>query len=307
MTYKLKCPACSHPLYLPATSQDDPLEVLCLNCKYKYHAVYSQVESFGGVSKRLGLLWLNNSTNELKPFEFKPRGLPSTHSGRNDNLILLSWVRGKKKVRSSLSAIVNCSTGRTYQLFALGWRITLNTFVWSFSVWTAFIAFAIFPHPLTPICLFFSSIPAITSSCFVLHELKQHFRERNERVVARLSAEQQLLSQKYELDQKIAQLNHELQANHRLIQRLQDLQCKMISTAPDFYTNRCEVITRGINILEAGLETIQNLIAGYTKIIDILAIEYETSRLAEQIPDDFSEKVLTKLEELKGIEAVSSE
>ena len=47
--------------------------------------------------------------------------------------------------------------------------------------------------------------------------------------------------------------------------------------------------------------------ARYFKIVEIIDIEYETSRLAEQIPEDVTQKILKRLDELKAVEAKKEE
>jgi hypothetical protein len=42
---------------------------------------------------------------------------------------------------------------------------------------------------------------------------------------------------------------------------------------------------------------------GYGHICNMLTIDYETSRLARQLPDDATAKILSQLEELKTLEA----
>jgi len=43
----------------------------------------------------------------------------------------------------------------------------------------------------------------------------------------------------------------------------------------------------------------QNLIDGYTQVAAILEIEFQTSRLAEELPEDVSEQIFGRMEELK--------
>jgi hypothetical protein len=132
-------------------------------------------------------------------------------------------------------------------------------------------------------------------------------RTRDNKELARLGSEQRLLLQKFELEQRTQELRQELEGNFRIISRLKGLRRKMLNAGEELYANRVETVSKGINVLEKQLDLSQNLIAGYTQIIDILAIEYETSRLAEQIPEDVSERILLRLEELRAIEAKKEE
>ena len=77
----------------------------------------------------------------------------------------------------------------------------------------------------------------------------------------------------------------------------------MLITDEELYTTRIAVVSNGINVLENNLVLSQKLVNKYEHICNMLAIDYETSSLAKQLPDDITAKILNQLEELKTIEA----
>jgi hypothetical protein len=134
-----------------------------------------------------------------------------------------------------------------------------------------------------------------------LHHQAQRSQNQGENELARLGSEQRLLLQKFELEQRTQDLRQELECNWRMIDRLKNLRRKMLNAEEELYANRIETVSKGINLLDKQLDITQNLITGYTQVTDILAIEYETSRLAEQLPEDIDLKILGKLNELKTL------
>ena len=133
------------------------------------------------------------------------------------------------------------------------------------------------------------------------------FRERNKYNLARLSYEQKLLKDHYELNQRLQELRQEQKADQLMIEQLRSLRQKMIKVQTDLYTNRAATVSRGIDALEKQMELTQTLITGYAQTTNILLIEYRTSTLAQQLPGDITSQVLSKMEELKAIEAMKAD
>lgn len=81
----------------------------------------------------------------------------------------------------------------------------------------------------------------------------------------------------------------------------------MSDTDANMYARRITTVASGINVIEDQLDLVQNLLDGYTQLLKIIEIEYETSRLAEKLPSNFTSQVLTRLEELKAVEEKKQE
>lgn len=77
----------------------------------------------------------------------------------------------------------------------------------------------------------------------------------------------------------------------------------MLSTDEQMYAVRTATVSNGINVLENNLSLTQNFVERYEHICNMLTIDYETSGLAKQLPDDITVKILGQLKELKAIEA----
>ncbi len=128
------------------------------------------------------------------------------------------------------------------------------------------------------------------------------YRLRDRRLLRRLDAEQRLLQQQFALEQKQALFAHQLRQQQRLLKRLQTLQERMQAADESMYARRIEVVKRGIATVKETTTLTQHLRDGYGQLVKILAIEYETSRLAEQLPENNSRDILVRVSELEAME-----
>lgn len=321
MTRQLKCPACRQPLYFPAVEEcdEDFLDSICSCCKYKYALIHTEVLSFASsvqvlrTSKyrkqpsysRTYKLRLLKADGTIKSLEFSTLGQEERISALpEDEILLLYSMRGK--ALQNLVWIENYTTGESHLLQKPGAGARSAGFS---AGALALVASGILASALNiPMNKFFvaTAMPAAVGvGAYVTKRKSIKVSDRLE--LGRLASEQQLLAQKHELDQKIAELTQELKTNNRMIKRLETLQRKMIGADEDLYANRIETVAKGISVLEKQLDLTKNLINGYFKIVEIIDIEYETSRLAEQIPEDLTEKILRRLDELKAVEAKKEE
>ncbi|MBD2021073.1 hypothetical protein H6F43_12875 [Leptolyngbya sp. FACHB-36] len=120
----------------------------------------------------------------------------------------------------------------------------------------------------------------------------------------RLLADQQLLVQKRKIEQRVEELNHDSKANQVLIQQLDDLKRKMTHLDQRLYSSRIVRTNSAITILKQQIGNNYRLVREYGRAVKMIDIEVETSWIADQLPDseDFTRKILRRLEELKTIE-----
>lgn len=316
MLNQLNCPCCKKPLYLPQAGQfdEDVLEVICAACKSKYALVYLEVLNFASSvepiqwqrsgqpikynrSYKLRALTLNKA---IKAINFStPEQDEELQAPPGDELLLLYTMRGNQL--ENLVFVINCTTGQVCQSLALigrarvaGVNAALVT-LFGGGLLSIFI----------PGVILVTTIPsAIAVGVYVMR--RKLPKERDNRVLAKLAAEQKLLQYKFTLEQPVETLRQEEVSNQRLIRRLELLQQKMLKVG-ELYKERAEKIESAIMILEKQLRLIEHLIAGYTRLAEMIDIEYETSRLAEQLPENMDAQILRQLDELKAIEAKKEE
>ena len=137
--------------------------------------------------------------------------------------------------------------------------------------------------------------------------MRQRLKERDRQELGRLTSEQQLLSQKHEMEQQILKLQQELNANRKLIRRLKNLQQKMLSAQQELYSRQIDITSKGIDKIAQQIKLSEELLYGYCQIIRMISIEYETSRIAQVLPENVGEKILRQLDELKAIELKKQE
>ena len=128
------------------------------------------------------------------------------------------------------------------------------------------------------------------------------YRLRDRTLLRRLDAEQNLLRQQYALEQKQAFFIQRLRQQQRLLKRLVALKrCMQVADAT-LYARRIEVVGRAITTLKETTVLTESLRDGYGQLVKMLAIEYETSRLAEQLPDNSSQEIFRRMGELEALE-----
>ncbi len=321
MTCQLKCPACRHLLYFPDFKEcdEDFLESICTSCNYKYALIRTEVSSFASnvevlqtnkykkhpEYRRIYQLRLLKADKTIQSLGFSTPGQAEKLSALpGDELLLLYVMRGEAV--EDLISIKNSTTGMSCLLVSPGAKAKSAGFGTGIATLVGGVLLAGFVHiPLNKTFLA-TVVPSAVGVGAYVTRLKDP-RNRDRKELARLGAEQRLLLQKFDLEQRTQELCQELESNRRIISRLKGLRRKMLNAGEEMYANRIETVSKGISVLDKQLDLTQNLIAGYTQIIDILAIEYETSRLAEQIPEDISQKILLRLEELKAIEVKKEE
>ncbi len=321
MTRQLKCPACRHLLYFPDLEECDEnfLESICTKCKYKYALIHTEVLNFASSVEilrtnkykkhpeytRIYQLRLSKPDKTIQSLQFSTPGQAQKLSALpGDELLLLYVMRGR--ALEDLVSVENSTTGTSCLLLSPGAKAKSAGFGTGIATLTGGALLAAFVNIPLDKTFLATAVPSAVGVGACVTRLKDP-RTRDKKELARLGSEQRLLLQKFDLEQRTQALRQELESNYRIISRLKSLQRKMQNAAQEMYANRIETVSKGINVLDKQLDLTQNLIAGYTQIIDVLAIEYETSRLAEQIPEDISEKILLRLEELKATEAKKEE
>lgn len=320
MTYQLNCPNCSKNLYfLIVGENEDFSESICRNCHYKYALHQIEVGSFVSTVEtqssntftentsysRVYNLRVQQANGTLKSLTFSTPGQAEKISGSADDTILLLYtMRGK--VSQDLVWIKNLTTGKSHLLLKPGAKAR------SLGFNTAFLTLAASGILAGILCIpvnqFFwsAAIPgSISVGVYVAKRSSLKVSDRAE--LKQLSSEQQLVAQRHELEQKIAGFTEELKKSQSIIQRLIRLQSKMMGVGEDLYASQLVTVNKGINVIQEQLSLLQDLIKGYSQLIRIIEIDFETSQLVEQLPGDISDKILRRLEELKAIQIKKEE
>lgn len=320
MTYQLKCPNCSKHLYFTVFGENgDFSESLCRSCQYKYTLQQTEIGNFiSTVETKSSNTFTENTSyscvynlrlqqpnGTLKSLTFSTPGQAEKISGlAGDTILLLYTMRGK--VLEDLVWLENLTTGKSHLLFHPGAKARLLGVNTAFLTLVANGLLAGLLH--IPVNQFFwaAAIPgSIGVGVYVTKRSSIKVSDHAE--LRQLSSEQQLLAQKHELEQKITGFAQELNENQSIIQRLTRLQSKMISVGENLYASELVTVAKGINVIQKQLGLLQNLSDGYSQLIKVIEIEFETSGLVEQLPGDINEKIFKRLEELKTIQIKKEE
>lgn len=325
MTLQIPCPACRHSVYFPSFEEcdEDFLESICPRCDYRYALLRTEVASFNShieswyrskynkqpEYRRVYQLRLydagnTNKDNTFKALDFSTLGREEKISAvAGDKLLLLYLMQGK--VLKNLLWLENSSTGKSYLLRKPGTRAKALAFNISKLALAITVPLCIL-NPTTNRLLLAAAAPT-AAGIGTYATVRQRLKERDRQELGRLASEQKLLLQKYNIEQQNLTLQQELNTNKKLIQRLKKLQQKMLDTQQEIYSRQIEIMTRGIDKIAQQIELAEELLDGYNQIIKMISIEYETSRIAQVIPENVSEKILRQLEELKAIELKKQE
>ncbi|AFZ34839.1 hypothetical protein Sta7437_1269 [Stanieria cyanosphaera PCC 7437] len=328
MTEEIKCPACRQPLYLPDLSicNEERVMVICRSCHYQYAVSYAIAESCSSEvitltktkflnkpkQQRLYQLKVNYQSTLQKTFQFTNFDLKEKFTANaGDSLVLLHTIDNKNNLdliwlknlehnldyqvlfprkqqlfqgaKISSLTILGCSTLALIDLF---YPVVANHFIWLGTI------------PLAITTGFYSSI-----------RYRRKYQQLAANNLNRLASEQNILAKLKTLTSRLKQLNQNKTSEENLLNRFRLLQAKMNQTDAHLYCDRLTTINRGISALEQQLNISQNLINGYSQLINIWEIEYETSQLAEQLPgqEKVEAQVLPRLEELQALEQQKEE
>lgn len=321
MTQQIKCPACFKWLYFPDFSEcnEEHLESICGNCKYKYALMsltakvsYSYIEDFCMSRPNLQIPYrriyetlLIQKDGTSKIVQFSALGQAEKFSALPGNEVLLLYLMQGKSVKD-LVRIINQTTGNHLLLLRPNTKAISHAFVVTIkTVATSFIVAGLLHIP-TNKPFWTTVIPSSVGVGAYVYK-RQNLKVRDRQELTRLNGEQQLLSQKWSLQERTQVLQQELENNSRLIDRLEALKQKMLNAPEELYTYRISTVSKGIKIVVEQFCLTHELIVGYGQIISMLTIDYEMSRLAEQIPEDLSGTILGRLEEMKLVEAKREE
>jgi len=325
MTLQIPCPACRRPVYFPSFQEcdEDFLESICTRCNYRYALICTEVASFSShleswyrskynkqpeykLVYQLRLYDLDNAnvdnTNAdkaIKALEFSTLGQEKKFSAvAGDKLLLLYLMQGK--ILKNLLWLENFSTGKSYLLGKPETRA--RSLAFNISKFALAIAVPLcILNPTTNRLLLAAAAPT-AAGVGTYATMRQRLKERDRQELGRLTSEQQLLLQKYDIEQQTIALQRELNANKRLIRRLENLRQEMTIAKKDLYERQIEIVTKGTSAIAQQIELSNELLSGYNQIIRMISIEYETSRIAQVLPTDVSAKILQQLDELKAIE-----
>lgn len=320
MTYQIQCPASRQPTYFPEPQHcpESVFEALCLQSRYKYALIPTTVRHFDvrveaptldkrGIlqpERHLYSLRLDKRDSTLLSLEFTLSGDVEPFSALpNDQLLLLYSMRGG--ALQHLLQVDNLTTGQSCRLRKPQTGVlakALKVAAWTAGI-TAGLAIALsvglyYSLNAIPFVLAFLSGSAGGVATYRIYNPKV----RDPQELARLQMEQELLARQNALEQKIAALDREAKENQTLLKRLRSLQEQMQAIDETLYANRVTVVARAIRSLQEGQALTQSLASGYRRVVKMLAIEYETSRLAEQLPSDVSDRIGQQLEELEALE-----
>ena len=319
--YEAKCPACQQKLYLLSSAgrYETYSESICRSCKYKFGCVTAKVISStfytevsqddrtaGKPQHRLVFhLILLKPDSEQEPLSFRqPEYQKAIHFEPNDQLLLLYSIKGRSLYK--LLWIENCTTSKSLLLEHPGAEAR------SFGIASSLVAFAlslavasVFHLPINKFSLSENILFSIGVGFYISKCKTTKITDSQE--LERLTSEQNLLVQNFEMNQGIDQFLHELHTNQKLISRFRIMESKILEDPTAVYSEQLDTVTRSISVLEKQVNLLQALINDYRQVTEYIEIEYEAMNLTEQLPNDIIKINLKRVEQLEAIKNIKEE
>jgi len=318
MKPSLSCPACGKAIadFYPKLAQP---QVHCVACNQHYGLVYGKLtvcsslpealfdlkRGLPSVYKRHYTLQITTADRSLKKLQFSLPGKAHTIGvHRGDVVSVLYTMRGY--VMQQLVAIANHTTGKNYVL-----ATPIPSFTHHVAVLLLLTGGIVATTIGTGANLLFALLLTVIGSLTYLKVANSAqlttppLDSQTHSTSKRLQADQELLAQKRKIEYRIAELQHERQANRALIEQLTTLKEKMAAVEPTLYSARIYRTTHAMKILQQQITNNQRLVREYERALKMIEIEVDTSWIADQLPDveNFTRTILERLTELKAIEA----
>lgn len=309
MTWFLACPVCNQPI--TKLNDFDDLEVACPDCRYAYRVVAGPLLNW---STRIETLELEKPQSARRHYELRlaqaegqVNATRITLLGAADVLPLCQGdqvavisVLGRKQ--QEVIAFVNRTAQATVQVAKPGQRNR------RFALGIGAIATVVSGSLLTLIApqvvplAWLVSLPFGISAGMATRRRLQDQTSLGSWQRDQLQHQTELLQQQVQLQERLQVLQADQKAHAAVTQKFRALQGRLADLPADLQQDRLELVHRVLVILEQQLEYDQQLITGYSQIIDALDIEYEATRLTAELPEELVLNFNRRLAELEVVE-----
>lgn len=309
MTWFLACPICNKPI--TKLNDYDDLEVACPDCRYAYRVVVGPLLNW---STRVETPEPEKRQQARRHYELRLGQLEGQVSAarmtllgaadllplcQGDHVAVISVIGRKQQEviafvnRTAQATVQVAKPGQRSRRFALG--IGAIATVLSGSLLT------LIAPQVMPLAWLVSLPFGISAGAATRRRLQdQTFLTPWQR--DQLQQQTELLQQQVQLQERLQVLQADQKAHAAVAQKFQVLKGRLLDLPADLQQNRLELVNRVLAILEQQLEYDQQLITGYSQIIDALDIEYEATRLTAELPEELVLNFNRRLAELEVVE-----
>jgi len=309
MTWFLACPICNQPITKLNDCED--LEAACPGCRYAYRIVAGPLLHW---STRVETPEPEKRQQARRHYELRlgqAEGQVSatriTLSGAEDSLPLcqgdqVAVISVKGRRQQEVITLINRTAQVTVQVAKPGQRSR------RFAVGMGAIATVLSGSLLTLIApqmmslAWLVSLPLGISAGVATRRRLQDQSAFTPWQSNQLQHQTELLQQQVQLQERLQVLQADQKAHTAVAQKFQVLKERLVDLPTDLQQDRLELVNRVLVILEQQLEYDQQLITGYSQIIDALDIEYEATRLTAELPEELVLNFNRRLVELEAVE-----
>ena len=319
MVQQFQCPACWQSIYFPEffDKNDELLESICTNCKYRYGLTCVEVlNSRSSLDvfftheqgkkfkyKRTYQLRVLKGDKSQETLRFSTSNTSEkTLALTGDKLLLLYLTRSNTAkelmlIRSIITGESSLISSPNARARAMGLRTAVTTFAGG-------LLLATITHLPIEKVFFPTVISSVGVGAYVC-KLKEP-KSREQQDLIRLSNEQKLLQQQFNIQQRAIELSVEIKACRQTLTRSRELRQKMVNQG-ELYAKPIQTLERSINVLNSQLDLGYILVDNYTHLSELLTIEYETLTLTEKLPQDIIKSTLIQMQELEILEEKRTE
>lgn len=309
MTWFLACPVCDKPI--TKLNDCDDRQVSCPGCRYSYRVVAGSLLNWSTrveipepekrrQARRHYELRLAQSEEQVSAIRITLLGAADVLPLCQGDQVAMISVVGRQQ--QEVIAFINRTAEATVQVAKPGQRsrrfaVGIGTIA---TVLSGSLLTLIAPH-VVPLA-WLVSLPLGVSAGVVARRRLQDQASFTASERDQLQHQTALLQQQVHLQQRLQSLQAELKAHTAVAQKFQVLKGRLADLPPDLQQNRLDLVNRVLVILEQQLEYDQQLITGYSQIIDALDIEYEATRLTAELPEELVLNFNRRLAELEVVE-----
>jgi hypothetical protein len=292
------CPHCKAKLFLPDTEEDS--DVLCSSCNARFVATFATLSTSTWLIKEAR----SNLETSMRIYDLRlvVRGqvqalefsLPVQKAALrlmpNDRLLLLRTQGQRLALLQSITAgwaapLIESAVARTatsifiaVAVVLIGWLSGMN-----------------FSSKYAP--YIGAGLAAPLAFILVKKGKQRHFIETDEKAIARLSNEQELLQKMQLLQEKLKELGEQKRQNLAMQERFEKLHSQLANISSD--SNPLKTVERAKALVQKQGSVLVDLILGYEHISERIEINLSASQLAERLPDN---QVFENMAELERLE-----
>jgi hypothetical protein len=271
----------------------------------RQESIQRQTSKQRGIYRRIYELRLNQPGGRLYTLEFSISGKNDRITVRKGDVVAVLYQADSKGELQSVLRVDNKTTGDSHFVSSpktvgdVGWIAFTAGII--FICGLVVLGGAGFPAMAT---LIISLIPAGSFGFYAIRrKIKRNKVQLPPEKIQQAQETHGLLKEKLRIGDRINELRAELSASQEQFTRLKTLHDRMVRTDATAYASRIATLKKAGTLLNQSIKGSQQLLAQYSKALEIIDIEYESGQVSADFASEPDSLIAKKLEELKTAES----